>query len=94
MPQADLDLLKRRAAEVASLAKVRLRSWGVIFPSQLLRAYPTTASKAGCAVIGPGPGVERRLGPGRHGDGVDAAVLADKGDDRPARPCWHQPQLQ
>ena len=33
---------------------------------------------------GGGPGIERRLGPGRHRDGADAAVLAEELDDRPA----------
>ena len=30
------------------------------------------------------PAIEHRLGPGRHRDGADAAVLADEIDDRPA----------
>ena len=38
----------------------------------------------GVDAAGRGPGVERRLGPGRHRDGADAAVLADEIDDRPA----------
>ena len=33
---------------------------------------------------GRGPAIEHRLGPGRHRDGADAAVLADEIDDRPA----------
>ena len=31
-----------------------------------------------------GPAIQRRLGPGRHRDGADAAVLADEIHDRPA----------
>ena len=55
MPQADLDLLERRAAEVGELGDGSPEIMGVILPSPALRAYLTTASKTACAVIGPAP---------------------------------------
>ena len=40
--------------------------------------------RSGVDAGGRGPAIEGGLGPGRHRDGADAAVLADEIDDRPA----------